>query len=118
MVKYRRKIEIVADIVSSVASGATKKTRIMYAANLSHTLLEKYLSGIISLGLLRLSKVGYEVTEKGFTFLEKYESFMTKFSKIQKEMETAILERKDLEDMCSPLTSNKRRRRRRAVELR
>ncbi|MEM1542481.1 MAG: winged helix-turn-helix domain-containing protein [Candidatus Bathyarchaeia archaeon] len=117
MVKYRRKIEIVADIVSSVASGATKKTRIMYAANLSHALLEKYLNGIISLGLLRLGEVGYEVTEKGFIFLEKYESFMTKFSKIQREMETAILERKNLENMCSPLTSNKRRRRGQAAKL-
>lgn len=101
MVKYRRRIEIIADILLSAASGATKKTRIMYAANLSYTLLEKYLTEVISLGLLRLSDDGYEVTEKGFIFLEKYERFSSRFSRIQKEMQIAISERKDLENMCS-----------------
>ncbi|MEM2352478.1 MAG: winged helix-turn-helix domain-containing protein [Thermoproteota archaeon] len=101
MVKYRRRIEIIADILSSAAGGATKKTRIMYAANLSYSLLEKYLAESISLNLLRLSSNGYEVTEKGIVFLEKYEHFTSRFSKIQKEMQTAISERKELEDMCS-----------------
>jgi len=101
VVKYRRRIEIIADILSSAASGATKKTRIMYNANLSYTLLEKYLAEVISLGLLRLSDNGYEVTERGFIFLEKYERFSNRFSRIQKEMQTVISERKDLEDMCS-----------------
>ncbi|MEM1582417.1 MAG: winged helix-turn-helix domain-containing protein [Candidatus Bathyarchaeia archaeon] len=113
MVKYRRRIEIIADILSSAAGGANKKTRIMYAANLSHTLLEKYLAESVSLGLLRLSRSGYEVTEKGLIFLEKYERFSSRLSRVQKEMEAAMSERRDLEDMCStPVSSNARVKRR------
>lgn len=113
MVKYRCRIEIIADILLSAAGGATKKTRIMYAANLSHTLLAKYLTEIISLGLLRLSDIGYEVTEKGFLFLDKYERFSSRFSRIQKEMDTVMMERRDLEDMCLSMAGTKKTRRRR-----
>lgn len=113
MVRYRRRIEIIADILSSASSGATKKTRIMYASNLSHSLLEKYLAETISLGLLRLSSSGYEVTERGFIFLEKYERFSSRFSRIQKEMQVAMTERRDLEDMCAqPVNSNAKAKRR------
>jgi predicted transcriptional regulator len=101
LVRYRRRFEIIADVLSSAANGANKKTRIMYAANLSHTLLEKYLDETLNLGLLRLGEDGYEVTEKGQAFLKKYEHFSSRFSKLQKEMQAAISERRELEEMCA-----------------
>ena len=46
MAKYRNGLSIIADILHVAGSGA-KKTHIMYFANLSHELLEKYLSATV-----------------------------------------------------------------------
>ncbi|MGB9959765.1 MAG: winged helix-turn-helix domain-containing protein [Candidatus Bathyarchaeales archaeon] len=99
MVKYRRRIEIIADILNAAKNGA-KKTRIMYVANLSYELLEKYLAEVVNIGFVRLKNDGYEVTEKGRLFLEKYEQFSSKYSRLHKEMENVMFEREILEKMC------------------
>jgi len=101
MVRYRRRIDIIADVLSSAANGATKKTRIMYNANLSYTLLKRYLAETVGLGLLRFNNGGYEVTEKGFTFLRKYEVFSSRLSRVRRDMEMLMAEFRLLEDMCS-----------------
>jgi predicted transcriptional regulator len=100
MVKYRRKFEIIADILNAAKDGA-KKTRIMYVANLNHGLLKKYLMETISIGFIRFNNDGYEVTEKGRIFLERYTQFSSKYSKLQREFENLKFEMEVLERMCS-----------------
>jgi len=46
MGKYRDRLQIIADMLSVVRGGA-KKTHIMYQANLSYTLLGRYLSEVL-----------------------------------------------------------------------
>ncbi len=100
MVKYRRRFEIIADILKAAENGA-KKTRIMYVANLSHRLLEKYLMKTINLGFIRFNNDGYEVTEKGRLFLERYRQFHSKYSRVQRELENMRFEMEVLERMCA-----------------
>jgi predicted transcriptional regulator len=106
MVKYRDGLRIIADILHAAGSG-TKKTRIMGLANLSYRLLEKYLGKTVQTGFLRLNDDGYEVTEKGQAFLEKYEDFSSRYSKLESELQSALFEREVLKRMCQPLENCK-----------
>ncbi|RLI19030.1 hypothetical protein DRO54_09245 [Candidatus Bathyarchaeota archaeon] len=97
--RYRNKLHIIADILKAAENGS-KKTRIMYLANLSYHLLEKYLVKVIQADLLRHNGELYEVTEKGRIFLEKFDDYSEKMSKIKKEIEIIKFERQVLEQMC------------------
>jgi len=115
-VKYRGRLEIIVDILNVASSGA-KKTRIMYFANLSYRLLEKYLEETLKLGFIFFNDYRYEVTEKGRTFLEKYNDFSSRYSKIDTELQRVLFEREALEKLCEPprnvesrLISQRRRR--------
>jgi predicted transcriptional regulator len=108
--RYRRRFEIIGDILSVAEKNSVKKTRIMYVANLSHGLLEKYLAEAISLGLLKFNNDGYEITEKGKFFLEKYRDFSVKHSKVLKQFESLSLERELLERMLEKPGAGKDRR--------
>ena len=106
MAKYRDGLGIIADILHAAGSG-TKKTRIMGMANLSYRLLEKYLGRTVQTGLLRLNDEGYEVTERGQNFLEKYDGFSSRYSKLESELQSALFEREVLKRMCQPLRNGK-----------
>jgi predicted transcriptional regulator len=99
LVRYRRKFEIIADILGVAEKGA-KKTRIMYIANLSYRLLEKYLEETTKIDFIRLDSGGYKVTEKGRAFLEKYSQFSRKYSKFENDVKTLKSEMDTLERMC------------------
>ncbi len=73
MSKHRSREDIVADILSIVKDGS-KKTHIMYRANLSYALLCKYLDKLVSGGLIRCRKTDavYVLTKKGETYLSAY----------------------------------------------
>jgi hypothetical protein len=49
MVKYRSRLKIVADMLSVASGDDAKKTRIMYLANLSWDLLNRYLDERITI---------------------------------------------------------------------
>jgi len=108
MAKYRDGLGIIADILHVAGRGA-KKTRIMYVANLSHGLLEKYLGLTVRSGFLRLNGNGYEVTERGQVFLEKYLAFSSRSSKLENEFESVNFERETLKRMCQPSRDHKLR---------
>jgi predicted transcriptional regulator len=99
LVKYRNRLNIIADILGVAGSGA-KKTRIMYVANLSYGLLEKYLGVTVGLGFLRSDGNRYAVTEKGESFLEKYSVFSRKSSEAEKKFRSISFEREALKRMC------------------
>lgn len=106
MGKYRDMLGIIADILRAAGSGS-KKTRIMGVANLSYRLFEKYLGRTVQSGFLRLNGDGYEVTEKGQAFLEKYFAFSSRSSKLENELQSVEFERETLKRMCQPIRNGK-----------
>jgi predicted transcriptional regulator len=101
MVKYRNRVDIIAAILNVAVAGA-KKTRIMYFANLSYRLLEKYLAETSEIGFLQVNNDGYIVTERGRVFLDKYKDFSSKYSSVEKTLQSMSSERGLLERMCQP----------------
>ena len=110
MGKYRSRLEIIVDILKAVGEGA-KKTRIMYIANLSHKLLGRYLEKTVGAGLISSSNGYYEVTEKGRTFLERFDNFSSRNSKLARELEDVSFEREVLERMCELAVSRRNNQR-------
>jgi predicted transcriptional regulator len=106
MGKYRDGLGIIADVLHAAGSGS-KKTRIMGVANLSYKLFEKYLGRTVQVGFLQLNDEGYEVTEKGQDFLEKYHAFSNRYSRLESELQSALYEREILKRMCQPLRCDK-----------
>ena len=74
--KHRSEEEIVADILSVVDKG-NKKTRIMYAANLSYALTDKYLSKLLDCGLVTHDSqlALFSLTKMGRRYLEDYQQY-------------------------------------------
>jgi predicted transcriptional regulator len=102
MVKYRRRFDIIADIISAAEKGA-KKTKIMYFANLSYSLLTKYLSDTVKAGFICQRNERYESTEKGRIFLEKHSDFSSRYSKLMNEFEALKFDMEVLERMCTSI---------------
>lgn len=88
--KYKRcPLKIIADILL-VSRRNVKKTYIMYGANLSYTLLNKYLNKVLNAGLIDRSAEGYyKITDKGATFLDIYSFYVKEKDRIEKKT-TAI----------------------------
>ena len=84
---YRSRLEIIRDVLG-VADGAgdsgSKKTHIMYGANLSYKLLTKYLDEVLSAGLVCEDESCYVITEKGREFLEVYRGYEKEYEEIEK----------------------------------
>ncbi len=99
MSKYRSRIDIIAAILD-VAKQEVCKTRIMYIANLSYRLLEKYLTETVRLGFLGFDNDNYHITDKGLAFLEKYLDFSSKYSRIENERRKMLFEKETLEKLC------------------
>lgn len=97
--KYRSRLQIIADILNIVRRGS-RKTRIMYLANLSYMLLEKYLGETVASGFVSRDKLNYRATEKGLDFLEKYKDFSSRYSKVSNELRKMQLEKESLEKLC------------------
>lgn len=100
MVRYRNRLQIIVDILN-VAITRAGKTRIMYLANLSHKLLEKYLGEVKALGFIQFEDDQYEITDKGKVFLEKYKEFSGKYSKVQDDLRKMLFEKETLERLCT-----------------
>jgi len=99
---YRRRLDIVADILL-VASRRARKTQIMYQANLSYKVLMKYLTEVIEAYLVRLQreKRCYVLTSKGKEFLEKYKDYLRRNKRVEERLNSIQDKRKVLEELCS-----------------
>ena len=94
-------MEILVDILSLVKEGA-RKTHIMYRANLSFKLLDKYLNEVLTAGLVRLDDDGfYKITGKGLIFLDKCNSFLRHDEDFRLLYEEIEDKRKELESLLS-----------------
>lgn len=99
MVRYRNKIEIVADILRSVSNGALK-THIMYSCNLSYKLLRQYITDVMKADLVSKNNRNYYViTKKGRVFLSKFEDYVRHSEKVNKKIDEIDQQREFLENM-------------------
>jgi predicted transcriptional regulator len=69
--KKRESMQIIYDILKTVRDGKSKKTHIMYKANLSPQMLEDYLRQLIDKELLKKEE-GYSITDKGCKYIEEF----------------------------------------------
>jgi len=98
--KYRDGLGIVAAILEAVNSGASK-TRIMFQANLSFSLLEKYLEVAGSSGFVHAGDGRYQLTDLGRDFLRDYRAFHERYDRARRSLESLSSERERLEHLCN-----------------
>jgi len=86
-VGYRGKLEIIRDVlvvVSGAGDFGSKKTHIMYGANLSYKLLTRYLGEVLNAGLVCPGGDCYVITEKGREFLQIFNDYEKEAREVQK----------------------------------
>ena len=103
MGKHRENIDIVADILKTANEG-NGKTKIMSKANLSYTLLCKYLDLTCGCDLLNNNSRKYKLTIKGNEFLNKYNSYINKRNRITEFISSLNSVRQTLEELLEPMT--------------
>lgn len=79
--KKRSKYEIIQDVLDQCQSGS-KKTWVMYRANLSYDLTTNYLNELEKLGLVENKEGLYYTTDKGKQLLELLKTWMQKKSEL------------------------------------
>jgi predicted transcriptional regulator len=97
--KNRDRLSIVAAILEAATPGASK-TRIMFSANLSFSLLEKYLEVANRAGFLQSNGSKYQLTELGQDFLREYKHFHERYDRAQKMLKSLGSERERLTLLC------------------
>jgi len=107
--KYRNRLQIIAEILRTARKGA-RKTRIMYQANLSYDLLNRYLAETLEADLLTINKDEklYMVTRKGEEFLEKYGDYSERCMQLQEQLENNRKDETFLKSMCSNLSDEEK----------
>jgi predicted transcriptional regulator len=100
--KNRDRLCIVAAILEAANSGAAK-THIMVGANLSFSLLEKYLGVVSGAGFIRIEGCRYKLTARGREFLKQYTHFKERYVGAQKLLEALGCERELLALLCEDM---------------
>jgi len=99
MGKYRDRLQIIADILSVVREGA-KKTHVMYQANLSYTLLSRYLTEVLNAGLVSLDDEDrYRLTRRGQDFLDRFSEYSKRCDQLERHLNNVSSEKTVLENM-------------------
>jgi predicted transcriptional regulator len=93
--KNRNRLSIIAAILDAANLGSSK-THIMYQANLSFNLLEKYLGLASNSELVELKGYKYHLTQRGKDFLRHYRNFEERYEKAQKLLDSLSFEREQL----------------------
>ena len=101
MRSYRGRMDIIADILN-VVSGNAKKTKIMYQANLSYKVLQKYLTDVREASLISFVNLEqyYVLTPKGSEFLKVYRDYSRTNKNVEKRLNDICSKRKVLEGLC------------------
>ena len=107
MGRYRGRLDIIADVLKVVGRSA-KKTQIMYQANLSYKVLQRYLKDVTAASLVSFEPEErcYVLTPKGYEYLEAYR----RYCKINKSAEECLNDvcskKKNLEELCANEQAN------------
>ena len=89
--KYRSRTEIASMILQAVTTGATK-TKIMYKAYLSYTLVKEYIEFLQENDLIKYEKLTkqYRITDRGLKFLRSYDQILDLLSSKNKDKKILI----------------------------
>lgn len=100
---YRGELDIIADILKVTANGGARKTQILYQANLSYRLLQKYLNDALKAQLLRFDDGNgrYVLTAKGLLFLTVYKEYARRNRHVEKQLNDLNDKRRRLKELCS-----------------
>jgi len=98
---YRDRLAIIADILEAASKNA-KKTQIMYQANLSYHVLQKYLTEVTNSSLIHYipEQQCYQLTERGHDFMAAYKQYCKHNMLVQKRLTHLNKSRKALEEFC------------------
>ena len=98
---YRSRLEIIADILQVVDLTA-KKTQIMFQANLSYQVLQKYLAEVTNACLVNFEQERqcYLLTDKGRGFLNTYNQYCVNNKRIEERLNDINNTKKVLEELC------------------
>ena len=101
MGNYRGRIDIIADILR-VAEAQAKKTQIMYRANLSYAIMQKYLAELTAASLVAYTDdtQSYALTEKGREYLVLYKEYSRANKHVEKGLTTAQNKKRVLDRLC------------------
>lgn len=101
LVNYRDRVDIIADILN-VVSHEAKKTQIMYQANLSYKILQRYLNELIEASLIKFEtdQQLYQLTNKGQNYLDAYKEYARYSKSMEKRLNEFTTKRKILEEIC------------------
>jgi predicted transcriptional regulator len=101
LVNYRDRLDIIADILV-VVSREAKKTQIMYQANLSYKVLQRYLNEIAGAALIRFEddQQIYRLTGKGQNYLDAYKEYARCSKNMEKRLNDFTAKRKSLQELC------------------
>jgi predicted transcriptional regulator len=109
LVNYRSRLDIIAAILNVAAEGGSaKKTQIMYQANLSFNVLQRYISELSLASLISFERQSHSfvLTTKGQEFLRAYKVYSKSNQHVEKRLGEVAAKRKVLEQLCSPSQSN------------
>jgi predicted transcriptional regulator len=101
---YRNRLEIIKDILKVTENAGTygaKKTHIMYGANLSYRLLQKYLQETLTAELICRGKSCYTITQKGKEYLGNYEKYKENRTQTEDHINNLNNNRKTLEKLLT-----------------
>lgn len=103
MRSYRSDLDIIADILKVAANGGARKTHILYQANLSYRLLQKYLNDALEARLLRFEEGNkrYFLTSKALQFLSVYKEYAKRNSHVVRQLNDLNDKRRRLKELCS-----------------
>jgi predicted transcriptional regulator len=106
-VSYREHFDIIADILN-VAGRNARKTRIMYQANLSYSILQRYLSELVALSLVSFDgpSQSYTLTSKGQEFLNAYKEYTKTRQHVEKGLNDVATKKRVLEQLCCAQQTN------------
>ena len=82
----RHKLDIMADILRLSKDGS-KKTRLVYLANINFNMLKKYVSLLESKGFIYSSDDLFYTSREGFDFLRQYDELMMAWDLIDNDAE-------------------------------
>ena len=101
MGNYRDRLDIIADILN-VASREAKKTQIMYQANLSYKVLQRYLTEILDAALITFEDHNqrYKLTIKGHEYLDAYKDYARCSRSMERHLYDFSTKKKVLENLC------------------
>ena len=85
-------------------NGSAKRTKIMYNAYLSYSLLVRYLNEMLETGLLFCGEENcYKLTSKGEAFLDRFVKYTRSKNKVREKMIHVNNQKEKLEDMVQKL---------------